>query len=100
MPLSFDISMGVAKGNEDLKGRLETAIDRRQAEILAILEEYGVPLVTSGGGSAAVPAEDGSGAAPSRRRIQRCPSRGRAPAPRTLPRSPHHHRRQTSRRRS
>ena len=54
VPLSFDISMGVAKGNEELKSRLETAIDRRQSEILAILEEYGVPLV---------PGVDGSGAA-------------------------------------
>ena len=53
VPLSFDISMGVAKGNEALKGRLETAIDRRQSEILAILEEYGVPLVPAGGGSGA-----------------------------------------------
>ena len=49
VPLSFDISMGVAKGNEVLKGRLEAAIDRRQSEILAILEEYGVPLVPPGG---------------------------------------------------
>ena len=53
VPLSFDISMGVAKGNEALKARLETAIDQRQAEILAILEEYGVPLVPGGGGSGA-----------------------------------------------
>ena len=53
VPLSFDISMGVAKGNDELKGRLETAIDRRQTEILAILEEYGVPLVPAGGGSGA-----------------------------------------------
>ena len=45
VPLAFDISMGVAKGNEELKSRLETAIDRRQSEILAILEEYGVPLL-------------------------------------------------------
>ena len=45
VPLSFDISMGVAKGNEALKDRLEAVIDRRQAEILAILEEYGVPLL-------------------------------------------------------
>ncbi len=64
VPLSFDISMGVAKGNEALKNRLEAAIDRRQAEILAILEEYGVPVVTSGGGSAAVPTGGGSGGAP------------------------------------
>ena len=48
VPLSFDISMGVAKGNEALKGRLEAAIDRRRDEILAILEEYGVPLVPAG----------------------------------------------------
>ena len=53
VPLSFDISMGVAKGNEALKDRLETAIDRRQSEILAILAEYGVPLVPAGGGSGA-----------------------------------------------
>ena len=53
VPLSFDISMGVAKGNDELKGRLETAIDRRQTEIIAILEEYGVPLVPAGGGSGA-----------------------------------------------
>jgi mxaJ protein len=44
-PLSFDISMGVKKGDAALKNRLEAAIDRRQAEIRAILEEYGVPLI-------------------------------------------------------
>ena len=53
VPLSFDISMGVAKGNEELKSRLEAAIDRRQAEIRAILEEYGVPLVPAAGESGA-----------------------------------------------
>ncbi|MYK87109.1 MAG: quinoprotein dehydrogenase-associated putative ABC transporter substrate-binding protein, partial [Acidobacteria bacterium] len=63
VPLSFDISMGVAKGNEALKDRLETAIDRRRTEILAILEEYGVPLVPAGGGAAASPAAGVSGAA-------------------------------------
>ncbi len=63
VPLSFDISMGVAKGNEALKGRLEAAIDRRQAEIRAILEEYGVPLVPAAGGSGADPTAEGSGAA-------------------------------------
>ena len=50
VPLSFDISMGVAKGNEALKSRLEAVIDRRQTEILAILEEYGVPVVPAAGG--------------------------------------------------
>ena len=52
VPLSFDISMGVAKGNDALKDRLETAIDRRRTEIRAILEEYGVPLVPAAGGPA------------------------------------------------
>ena len=61
VPLSFDISMGVAKGNEELKGRLEAAIDRRRAEILAILEEYGVPVVPAG---ASDPADSSADAAP------------------------------------
>ena len=63
VPLSFDISMGVAKGNEALKDRLETAIDRRRAEILAILEEYGVPLVRAAGGSGAASRNTGAVAA-------------------------------------
>ena len=63
VPLSFAISMGVAKGNDELKGRLEAAIDRRQAEILAILGEYGVPLVPAEGGSGADPAGGGGAAA-------------------------------------
>ena len=53
VPLSFEISMGVQKGNEALKSQLETAIGRRQAEIFAILEEYGVPLIPTGGDSGA-----------------------------------------------
>ena len=63
VPLSFDISMGVAKGNDELKGRLEAAIDQRQAEIRAILEEYGVPVVPAEDAGTA-PADDGSGASP------------------------------------
>ena len=63
VPLSFDISMGVAKGNEELKSRLETAIDRRQSEILAILEEYGVPLVAGADGSGAANPNAGAGPA-------------------------------------
>ena len=58
VPLSFDISMGVAKGNEELKGRLEAAIDRRRAEIVAILEEYGVPVVPIGASGTADPNAD------------------------------------------
>ena len=74
VPLSFDISMGVAKGNEELKSRLETAIDRRRSEILAILEEYGVPLV---------PAAAGPGAADPNAQSVPAPA-APAPAPRKL----------------
>jgi mxaJ protein len=45
VPLTFEISMGVHKGNTALKTRLESAIDRKQTEIRAILEDYGVPLL-------------------------------------------------------
>ena len=61
VPLSFDISMGVAKGNEELKSRLETAIDRRRPEIRAILEEYG---------RAARPERERIGRRSRRRRVQ------------------------------
>ena len=81
VPLSFDISMGVAKGNDELKGRLEAAIDRRQAEILAILEEYGVPVVPAGGGAGAAPTAGGSDAAAPNAEPAPAPS---APSPRKL----------------
>jgi mono/diheme cytochrome c family protein len=45
VPLAFDISMGVKKGNQALKSQLDGVIDRRQADIRAILEDYGVPLM-------------------------------------------------------
>jgi mxaJ protein len=45
VPLAFDISMGVKKGNRELKSQLEGAIDRRRVEIRTILEDFGVPLV-------------------------------------------------------
>ena len=47
VPLSFSIGMGVKKGNRDLKNQLEAAIDHRQAEIRAVLDEYGVPLAAA-----------------------------------------------------
>jgi mxaJ protein len=45
IPMTFEISMGVRKGEKELKGRLEEALDRRQGEIRKILEDYGVPLL-------------------------------------------------------
>jgi len=45
LPMSFEFSMGVHKGNRELKARLEGALDRREADITRILAEYGVPLL-------------------------------------------------------
>jgi mxaJ protein len=44
MPFAFDISMGVRKADTKLKARLEEGLVAKQAEIKAILEDYGVPL--------------------------------------------------------
>lgn len=56
-PFAFDISMGVRKGDTELKARLEQALDRKRVEIRAILEDFGVPLLplvvsAPGGGTA------------------------------------------------
>jgi len=45
LPMSYEFSMGVSKGNRDLKTRLEGILDRRQADVRKILEDYGVPLL-------------------------------------------------------
>ena len=45
LPFEFDISMGVKPGNEDLRVRLEKALDATRVEIAKILRDYGVPLV-------------------------------------------------------
>jgi mxaJ protein len=46
-PFAFDISMGVRKGDKALKAELEEVLKRKAADIKAILEAYGVPLVTA-----------------------------------------------------
>ena len=45
LPFAFDIAMGVKRGNEALRMRLQAVLDRRQAEITKILKDYGVPLL-------------------------------------------------------
>jgi len=52
VPLAFDISMGVKKGDQALKTRLENALDRRQADIRKVLEDFGVPLLPPEGAGA------------------------------------------------
>lgn len=44
-PVTFEISMGVKKGNTALKAQLEEVLTKKQTEIRQILEEYGVPLL-------------------------------------------------------
>jgi hypothetical protein len=41
------MSMGVRKGDKALKAELEEALEHKAADIKAILEAYGVPLVTA-----------------------------------------------------
>ena len=42
---AFDISMGVRKRDQELKGKLEDALARRHDEIKHILDDFGVPLL-------------------------------------------------------
>jgi mxaJ protein len=45
LPFVFDISMGVRRGDNALKEKLERELDRRHDEIERILDQYGVPRV-------------------------------------------------------
>lgn len=47
LPFVFDMSMGVRRGDQDLRDRLERILEERRAEINRILDEYGVPRVDS-----------------------------------------------------
>jgi mxaJ protein len=43
LPMAFDISMGVRKGNDALKSEVENALAREHDAVDAILERFGVP---------------------------------------------------------
>jgi mxaJ protein len=43
--MTFEFSMGVKKGNRELKARLEGALDRRATDVRRILADYGVPIL-------------------------------------------------------
>jgi quinoprotein dehydrogenase-associated probable ABC transporter substrate-binding protein len=45
LPFVYDMSMGVRRGEDALKERLEGILDRRRGDIQRILEAYGIPLV-------------------------------------------------------
>jgi mxaJ protein len=63
VPFAYAISMGVRKGNKELKAQLEEVLGRREAEIRKILEDYGVPILAvaeeKGGGVEKSPAGQG-----------------------------------------
>ncbi|MFL6354767.1 MAG: substrate-binding domain-containing protein [Bryobacteraceae bacterium] len=45
VPFTYDISMGVRKGNDAFKAELDSVIENESGEIQQILSEYGVPQV-------------------------------------------------------
>jgi mxaJ protein len=45
LPLSFELAMGVRRGDEALRQEVQAALDRREKQVQAILAEYGVPLL-------------------------------------------------------
>jgi mxaJ protein len=45
LPFTYDISMGVRKGENAFKSELEGILDRRRTDISKILDDYGVPTV-------------------------------------------------------
>ena len=49
LPMIYDISMGVRRGDDTLRAELNAALAKHRPEIDAILAEYGVPRVDSAG---------------------------------------------------
>ena len=45
LPLAFDISMGVRRGDKALRDTLNAILTRRRASIDSLLVAYGVPLL-------------------------------------------------------
>jgi quinoprotein dehydrogenase-associated probable ABC transporter substrate-binding protein len=46
LPFAFDMSMGVKKGNDALFATLESVLEKKKPEILKILQDYNVPMVS------------------------------------------------------
>jgi len=60
MPFAFDMAMAVRHRDKELKATLDSVIDRRRADIIAILQQYNVPMIERRGATApAMPAHDG-----------------------------------------
>jgi len=61
LPFVYDISMGVRRGDEAFRDQLDEILARKNQEIEAILDEYGVPRVGAGGASPSGSAKGGGG---------------------------------------
>ncbi len=48
LPFVYDISMGVRRGDEDLRQQLDSFLQRRRPDIERILDDYGVPRAGRG----------------------------------------------------
>lgn len=46
-PMTFDVSVGVARRNPALRDEINQVLERRRAEIDRLLDDYGIPKVTS-----------------------------------------------------
>jgi quinoprotein dehydrogenase-associated probable ABC transporter substrate-binding protein len=46
LPFAYNISLGVRRGDEDLRAKLDKILERKAPEMQKILKEYGVPLVS------------------------------------------------------
>jgi hypothetical protein len=47
MPMAFAVSMGVRRGDSELKSRIERSLERRAPEIGRLLASFAVPVVPS-----------------------------------------------------
>jgi mxaJ protein len=45
LPMAFDMAVGVRRGDDELRNRLDQALSRHRGEIEAVLVSYGVPLL-------------------------------------------------------
>jgi mxaJ protein len=53
LPFTFQISMGVRKGDDHLRMAVDEALERNKLEIIGVLNQFGVPqlsLTETGGG--------------------------------------------------
>ena len=55
LPFVYDIAIGVRRGNDSLRTRLDDVLARRRADIARLLDEYGVPRAGAAPMAAATP---------------------------------------------